>query len=167
MMVTKLFIIAAIAIYAYGCPYDQNATTKHLDKKRNSILIDISEKPMRSTSMNSTKCECECEFIRDNGNQLLILMFGFTVGSLAAGTIAGIIILQIQFQNMKERQKNEDTILNIIEWNELRRNARRIAFRCEVAEEEEGEEEEVMNDPQGTVHEDVEAIVDQELETMV
>lgn len=112
--------------------------------------------------MNSTKYECECEIVRDNGNHLLVLMFGFTVGALAAGTIAGVIILQIKLSDMRERQRNEDTILNIIEWNELRKNAMRNVCKSEVAHEEE-----IMDDPQGTVHENIEAIVDQELQTMV
>lgn len=120
-MVTKLSILATIALLSCGYAYDQGIWNSGIHN--DSILVNVSEKPLNSSAMRRTDYECVCEIIRDTENHFLILIFGFMIGALTAGTVAGVVILRIKLNEIRERQRTEDTILNLVEWNDLRRRA--------------------------------------------
>lgn len=126
MMVTKISILATIAFLSYGCAYDQS--TWHSSMNNDSIMFNVSERPLKSNAMN----EYACEIIKDTGNHFMILIFGFMIGALTAGAVAGVVILGIKLNEIRERQRKEDTILNIVEWNDLRRRVMRRMTENEI-----------------------------------
>lgn len=126
MMVTKISILATIAFLSYGCAYDQS--TRHSSMNNDSIMFNVSERPLKSNAMN----EYACEIIKDTGNHFMILIFGFMIGALTAGAVAGVVILGIKLNEIRERQRKEDTILNIVEWNDLRRRVMRRMTENEI-----------------------------------
>lgn len=154
-MVTRISIHATIAFLSYGCAYDQH--TRHSSMNHDSTLFNVSERPLKTSAMNHTDYECVCEIIRDTGNHFVILIFGFTIGALTAGAVAGVVILQIKLDEIRERQRTEDTILNIVEWNDLRRRVMR-----RMSENEINAEEKILNVPLKTADGDVENNLNQE-----
>lgn len=137
---TKIFMLAAIVILTHGSASIQSDATMYSGGRNDSNFINISETkyinfttldPLLFGSMNFTECTCECNMTR-NETLFMALIYGFIIGSLTAGTIASIFVLQIRLKELKERQENEDMIMNMIEWNDLRRKTRRIVIEKEV-----------------------------------
>lgn len=110
----KLCVLALIIIVACN----QYIHAIRNDEQNKSNLSNI-----QGYHVNSTKNRYKCETVRDDVKLVTVLIFFFALGSLMTGTIAGVIILQVKLTEVRERQRSEDIIMNIIEWNDLRKKA--------------------------------------------
>lgn len=153
MMSAKTIIVfVTILTYGYGNAVDQNASfTKNQD---NLEFINIPENRIDDPStgesfqfspMNMTTNDCAYSMIENGSTYWMVLMFGCAIGSLVTGIIAGLIILQMRMNELILRQTNEDTVMNLIEWNELRSRLRRRMSENEMENELDGNESETEN----------------------
>lgn len=144
----SMFILASVVIIiTHGFASQQNERTKYSD-----TFLNISEIPMQQNSMNLTGWECECKIFRHESNQFLALLLGFVAGFLTAGTIAGMSIMRLKLKELQRRQKEEDIIMNIIEWNEMRKRVIQRTQELEHDKEIQTEDEIVNNQELETIH---------------
>lgn len=173
-MLAKMLILAAIVTFTHGGAFNQNMHTKYSNGRNNSILASDSQRqitnlsirnhePLQFTSTKSTESTCECKIIKDRGTLFLALVLGFIIGSLGTGTIAGLFVLRMRLKEIKKRHEREDIIMNLIEWNDLRRNARRNVSEMAIQTENtvENEAENTLHLISPSIHDNVENAHDQ------